>query len=105
MNKSFCLTTTLLVWGMAFSLSAQDSGNGLVFSEVYLDSIQPGDSWVEVHNPTDQPLTLERFRLSHIRALDILPPEIRRQGVAVIIVALTGMVRSIDPSLGSLAYD
>lgn len=58
---------------MNLSLSAQEYGKGLIFSEVYLDDKHPEKSWVEVYNPTDETLRLGGFRLSNIRAISIIP--------------------------------
>ncbi len=63
-----------------YLLSAQEKVKGLIFSEVYLDENQPSKSWIEVWNPTDKPLILATFRISHIKTGNILPPDIQRNG-------------------------
>lgn len=73
----FAFVSGLLI---TLPLFAQENRKGLIVSEAYLDKGQPGSSWVEVYNPTDQPLVLERFRLSHVKTIDVLPADIRRQG-------------------------
>lgn len=60
--------------------NAQVTKKELVFSEIHLDDTNPEQSWIEVHNPTNKPLILERFRYSHVRTLNMLPEEIQRQG-------------------------
>jgi len=84
MKNSFCLFMLVCTLCIALPLSAQEKVKGLIVSEVYLDKEQPGNSWIEVYNPTDKPLVLERFRLSHIRTINVLPASIQEQGGVVI---------------------
>jgi len=73
----FALALTLIV---AFPLSAQEKGKGLIFSEVYLDAKVSANNWIEVYNPTGKSLILERLHLSGVLALDVLPVSIKREG-------------------------
>jgi hypothetical protein len=57
---------------------AQDIDKQLAITEVYLDS-KNQEFWIEIFNPTDNELVLNSFRISGIRALNVLPPEIRKQ--------------------------
>jgi hypothetical protein len=58
----------------AASLSAaQTLTDRLIVSEVYLDAKNPSKNWIEIYNPTESSQTIEGFRLSYIRSLNILP--------------------------------
>ena len=54
---------------------AEENINRLIMSEIYLDENDPSKNWIEVYNPTDNPLTLIRLRLSTLLTPNILPPE------------------------------
>ncbi len=58
--------------------------NGLIFSEVCLNNVAPNTNWLEVFNPTDKALTLARFRLSHVKTINMLPDSIQKKGGIVI---------------------
>jgi len=62
------------------SLSAQLKRDGLIFSEVYLNENEPDKSWLEIYNPTNMPLILEKIRFYHVKTTNILPKEIREEG-------------------------
>jgi hypothetical protein len=74
------LVILLFVFCTSFALTPQEKEGQLFFSEVYLDSEQTGNSWVEIHNPTDTSLMLQRFRISHIKTINILPDSIQQLG-------------------------
>jgi hypothetical protein len=65
---------------MATPLSAQLKRTGLIFSEVYLNGNEPDKSWLEIFNPTTEPLILEKFRFYHVMTTNILPQEIQEKG-------------------------
>lgn len=71
------LNLTLFVFA---GLKAQESTNQLVITEVYLDQNQPAKSWVEFYNPSEKALVLARFRLSHIRTINVLPKVVQDAG-------------------------
>ncbi len=60
--------------------SAQENADHLVISQVCLESGQAANSWIEVYNPTDGPLTLQRLRLSGVRTINVLPKTVQDQG-------------------------
>jgi len=55
------------------SVAAEENINRLIMSEIYLDEDEPSKNWIEVYNPTDEPLTLIRLRLSTLLTPNILP--------------------------------
>ena len=59
---------------------AQVTNTSLIVTEVYLDSITTSNCWIEIYNPTDKALTLQRFRISHIRTINVLPQSTQNQG-------------------------
>jgi len=61
-------------------LPPSEDRNGLIFSEVYLDENNPDKSWIEIYNPTSQPLVLEKFRFLNIKTTNILPEAIQEKG-------------------------
>jgi len=81
LNKNqIILLVILLILYNTLSVSAQNIAKGLIISEVYMDDVQPFENWIEVYNPTDKPLILDRFRISHIRTINVLPADIRKSG-------------------------
>lgn len=62
----------LLFLLMSIVIYAGDPVSGLVITEVLLDDNNPQNSWIEIYNPTEKNLYLERFRLSHIRTINVL---------------------------------
>lgn len=54
---------------------AQDSSNQLVISEAKFD-LKNKDVWIEVFNPSDNPIVLSSLRLSWVRSTNSLPPGI-----------------------------
>ncbi|MGD8782693.1 MAG: porin family protein [Ignavibacteria bacterium] len=78
-NKAI-LSLVILLLTTALPLSAQLKREGLIFSEVYLNENKPGKSWVEIYNPTNMTLTLEKFRTSNVLTTNILPEEIKDKG-------------------------
>ena len=65
---------------LALPLSAQLKREGLIFSEVYLNEEEPGENWVEIYNPTLEPLILEAFRTYNVETINVLPEEINNKG-------------------------
>ena len=57
----------------AVRLTAQETGQGLIFSEIYFDRERPEESWIEIYNPTDKTLILDNFFMSVYLMSDILP--------------------------------
>lgn len=74
------LLILIMVLFSTIPLNAQLKRDGLIFSEVYLNDIEPDKSWLEVYNPTTQPLVLERVRFYDIMTTNILPQEIQKNG-------------------------
>ena len=52
----------------------------MIFSEVYLDANLPERSWIEIYNPTSQPLVLEKIRYLNVKITNILPEAIQEKG-------------------------
>lgn len=46
------------------NLTAQSKVEGLVISEVYLNEKMPAENWIEIYNPTNEPLTMSCFAIS-----------------------------------------
>jgi hypothetical protein len=59
----FISCITFLNINIAFSDSEIDQ-KGLIISEVYLDSLEVSNNWVEVSNPTSTTLILTLLRLT-----------------------------------------
>ena len=76
---AFFLPFVLSLFGVVRT-SAQEAADHLVITQVFLDNTKPVNSWIQVYNPTDVPLVLERVRLSHIRTINIFPEAIQNQG-------------------------
>jgi hypothetical protein len=74
------LTVAATLLGLNFALQAQEKADHIVITEVFLSRDRPSACWVEVHNPTDTELILERFRISHIRTMNVLGKVIREKG-------------------------
>jgi len=72
--------TALVFCMVLLSLNLFAQSEKLVFSAVCLCKAEPGLSWIEIMNPTEKPLVLEKFRFSHIRTTNILPVEIQEKG-------------------------
>ena len=66
---------------MNVCISARNPLSGLVITEIFLDNNSPRNNWIEVYNPTDEPLLLEMFRLSHIRTINVLQRNDRDIGI------------------------
>lgn len=79
-RKIFIFLPLILILFGAMRTSAQESADHVVITQVYLDSSQSVNSWIEVYNPTDKALMLERIRLSHLRTINIFPEAIQVQG-------------------------
>lgn len=60
--KFFYLAALILI--SAKSLNAQGKAGGLIINEVYLDRTDPSKNWIEVHNPTNETLSLTQFAIS-----------------------------------------
>ncbi|MBN1291558.1 MAG: hypothetical protein JXB48_06930 [Candidatus Latescibacteria bacterium] len=87
MSKSYMLVFLLfLITGLSInknSVFAEENVNRLIMSEIYLDEDEPSKNWIEVYNPTDEPLTLMRLRLSTLLTPNILPPEYK-EGIEIL---------------------
>ncbi|MCL5266513.1 MAG: lamin tail domain-containing protein [Bacteroidetes bacterium] len=70
----------ILVFLGAVKTSAQEATDHLVITQVCLDSTQSANSWIEVYNPTDGPLVLQRIRLSHLKTINVFSKSIQDQG-------------------------
>jgi hypothetical protein len=77
-TKLFYLFLGVMFIGL--SLSAQSKKKSLVFNEIYLNESEPDESWLEIYNPSNNPLVLEKFRLYNVMTTNILPGEIRKNG-------------------------
>jgi hypothetical protein len=64
----------------AKEITAQESSEHLIISQVSLNNDQKSKSWIEIYNPTDYELVLERFRLSHLKTINVLPDSINKEG-------------------------
>lgn len=62
------------VFGVLMTISHPVMGSNpcLVFSEVYFDQSRGERNWVEIYNPTDSTLSLDAFRTSHVRTINVL---------------------------------
>ncbi|MGD8782690.1 MAG: hypothetical protein PVH88_27510 [Ignavibacteria bacterium] len=60
--------------------TAQETAAHLVITQVCLNNNQKPGSWIEIYNPADEALILERFRLSHLRTINVLPDSIKKEG-------------------------
>lgn len=69
-TQAIALFLTLLISTVVF---ASNPLSGLVITEVFLDSTMSGNSWIEIYNPTNNSLVLEKLRLSNIRTTNVLP--------------------------------
>jgi len=80
-KKNIIFVLVLLVSFLTiFRLTAQEMKRSLLFSEVYLDNKHPEKSWIEIYNPSDEVLVLEKLRISNARTTNILPLDIKKQG-------------------------
>ncbi len=80
-NISWLVTLSFIfIFCAAFPSQPQEKVDWLLFSEIYLDEEEPKKGWVEVYNPTDTSLILERFRISHIKTINVLSDSIQQQG-------------------------
>lgn len=75
---SLCLLITFILF--PYYSNSQTHSKGLIINEVYFEKEKAVNNWIEIYNPTNQSLTLKRFRLSHVRTLNVLPAEIRKRG-------------------------
>jgi hypothetical protein len=66
------------------SLWAQDNDTTLIISEVYIEPNDLQQTWIEIYNPSDKPLTLSKLRISQVRTPNVLPDSIMRGGGIVI---------------------
>jgi len=80
MKSRIFLLLLIAVLVMTMPLTAQLKRNGLIFSEVYLNDVEPEKSWLEIYNPTTERLILEKFRFYQVLTPNILPQEIQEQG-------------------------
>jgi len=73
-----CLAVSFLL--LPVPTIGQEKIEQLILSEVYLDNAEPLRCWIEVYNPADRALVLERFRLSHIKTINVFSKEIQDRG-------------------------
>jgi hypothetical protein len=78
--KIFSIFLLVLFLITVNKIPAQEFADHLVITQVCLNDSQTGKSWVEVFNPTNKPLILERFRISHLKSINVLPNEINKEG-------------------------
>ncbi len=78
--KVFSVFLFVFILSGVMEITAQEAADHLVISQVCLNNIQTVKSWIEVYNPTDKDLVLERFRLSHLKTINVLPKEINKEG-------------------------
>lgn len=78
-NKTFLLILIEIIF-LTITLSAQLKRDGLIFSEIYLSENEPNRSWLEIYNPTNTILILEKFRFDSVLSPNILPEEINEKG-------------------------
>ncbi|MBI9069952.1 MAG: hypothetical protein JEY94_00040 [Melioribacteraceae bacterium] len=71
------IVISLCLFFFAQSIFAQNPLKGLIITEVLLSEKNPSNSWIEIYNPTDDILTLEKLRLSTIRTVNMLDQEYR----------------------------
>ncbi|MGC9384886.1 MAG: lamin tail domain-containing protein [Kosmotogaceae bacterium] len=83
-RKYFIYLSFIFLYFPLTFLLAQEECKGLIFNEVYLDKDNPGNSWIEIYNPTENALTLEAIRYSHIKTTNMLPDSIQKSGGVVI---------------------
>lgn len=83
-NRTFIMIA-IVVMCITIPLSAQLKRDGLIFSEVYLNEDEPDKSWLEIYNPTTEPLILEKFRFYHIKTTNVLPKDVQeKDGIEVL---------------------
>ena len=70
--------TIFFICIMFTMMSVHAQSERIIVTEVYLDENNPSNNWIELYNPSEKSLELERFRFSHIRTIDILPKGINR---------------------------
>lgn len=83
--------------------SAQGTKNQLVITQVYLSQSNPSQNWIEVLNPSDRTLVLERFRHSHVRSINVLPDSTIEAGGMAIDPGAT-LVLCADPGVFSARF-
>ncbi|MDF1612692.1 hypothetical protein [Stygiobacter electus] len=80
--KTRIFTISLLyfiLWSLNFiRVFAQGDAKQLIITEANLD-FKNQEVWIEIFNPTNEELILNSLRISGVRTLNILPPEIRKQ--------------------------
>ncbi|MFC1728938.1 hypothetical protein ACFL6I_01260 [candidate division KSB1 bacterium] len=61
-------------------LNYREGEQGLLFSEVYLERDNQKNNWLEVYNPTGNPLLLSKFRTSCMLCMNCLSDELVHSG-------------------------
>lgn len=109
--KVFSFLLLGLFFICAIEIPAQETTDHLVINQVCLNNIEKSKSWIEVYNPADSTLILERFRLSHLRTFNVLPDSINKEGGIkvgageyVILCADKNMFKSAYGSRGKPVY-
>ena len=78
--KTFSFLLLVFFLSGAEKITAQEKADHLVISRVCLNNHEKSKSWIEIYNPTDKELILERFRLSNVRTINVLPDSIKKEG-------------------------
>ncbi len=78
--KAFSFLLLVFFISGAKEITAQEAADHLVIIQVCLNNNEKSKCWIEVYNPTDKVLILERFRLSHLRTINVLPDSISKEG-------------------------
>ncbi|MBK7106243.1 MAG: hypothetical protein IPH62_13260 [Ignavibacteriae bacterium] len=82
--KVFPLVLFITFFTLTCVLIAQDSDNQLIISQVSLNKKETNKSWLKILNPTENDLFLERFRLSHIKTINVLHKETsKNEGIRI----------------------
>lgn len=80
LRKKYLLNILLLFFSFSlfksWALFAQDRSEQLVFTKAMLDS-KTNQIWFEVFNPSAEDIRLSSFRISGVKTINILPPNIR----------------------------
>lgn len=78
--KAFSFLLLVFFLSGAREITAQGTAEHLIISQVCLNNNEKSKSWIEVYNPSDKTLILQRFRLSHLRTINVLPDSINKEG-------------------------
>jgi hypothetical protein len=79
-SKAISFFSVVLLLCGTGEMLAQEPADHLVISQVCFNDKQSAKNWIEVYNPTDKPLVLQRIRISHLKTINVLPESIQREG-------------------------